>query len=252
MSLNLDKIGKNLAVIEGGKNNGKIVSVYSGADNKKIKKEFTSMVLDDKAMFQQTVDTGAEREILYITGASGSGKSTYIANYIKQYKKIYKKNSVYVFSALKDDEALDSIGVKRIRIDNDLIENPILVEDFENSLVIFDDIDVISNKKHREAVYSILNQIAEVGRHYKIGCAISNHLPTSRDLRRIINECHSVTYFPHSGSFRGLKYLLMEHMGLDKKDIDKIKKTKSRWATIFKNYPQIVMTQKNIYLMSED
>ena len=32
----------------------------------------------------------------------------------------------------------------------------------------------------------------------------------------------------------------------------KAKKTKSRWITIFKHYPQIMMGEKNIWLLSED
>jgi tRNA A37 threonylcarbamoyladenosine biosynthesis protein TsaE len=37
--------------------------------------------------FQLVPDTSHERDILYITGASGSGKSTFTRQYIEQYKK---------------------------------------------------------------------------------------------------------------------------------------------------------------------
>ena len=68
-------------------------------------------------------------------------------------------------------------------------------------LCIFDDIDVISDKKIREAVYDILNQVLEIGRRYKIHCVVTNHLPANgKDTRRILNEAHTVTYFPHSSS----------------------------------------------------
>lgn len=254
MSLNLDKVGRPLAIIEGGKFNNKIVSVFAdGFDSEDIKKPFNSLKLTDSAKFQQIPNPDTEREILYITGASGSGKSTYTANYIKQYRKLYKKNEVYVFSALPEDESLDVISPKRIKIDKSLVEDPLTVDIFENSLVVFDDIDVISDKKIREEVYKILNQILETGRHYKVSCVITNHLPTAgKDTRRVLNECHSITYFPHSGSKRGINYLLEEYIGMDKEDIKKIKKMKSRWATIYKNYPQIAMTEKNIYILADD
>ena len=32
----------------------------------------------------------------------------------------------------------------------------------------------------------------------------------------------------------------------------KIKKLKSRWATIFKNYPQIAMTEKDIWILADE
>jgi Cdc6-like AAA superfamily ATPase len=253
MSLNYEKYGRFLSQIEGsGKDSKKIVSISTDNEDE-IHRPFTKIKLTGDNKFQQIPSIDCERQILYITGASGSGKSTYTANFIKKYKKMKKHSEIYCFSSLPDDVSLDVVNPKRIKIDESLVTNPINVKDFEDSLVVFDDIDVISDKKQREAVYSIMNQILEIGRHHKIWCIITNHLPTAgKDTRRVLNEAHSITYFPHSGSARGIKYLLCEYLGLDKKDISKIKKSKSRWATIFKNYPQIAMTDKEIYILAED
>ena len=118
--------------------------------------------------------------------------------------------------------------------------------------MIFDDIDVISNKGIREEIYNILNKILEIGRHFSITCIVTNHLPTNgRDTRRILNESHSVTYFPHSASGR-IKYLLIDYLGIDKKMIRKFRTSNSRWATIYKNYPQIYMLEREIGLLNED
>jgi hypothetical protein len=112
---------------------------------------------------------------------------------------------------------------------------------------------VISDKKQREAVYNILNQILEIGRHDNISCLITNHLATAgKDTRRVLNECHAVVYFPFSGSAKQINYLLIEYLGLDKKDISKIKKLKTRWCCVYKNYPQIVMTERDIWILAED
>jgi len=252
MSLNFDKIGRTLSTTKGGKYNNKIVSV-SPEDDEKIKKSFTKLKILDSGKFYQMPDKNKERQILYITGASGSGKSTYCANYIMEYKKIFPKNDIYVFSALKDDESLDKVEPKRVKIDERLITDPLFVEDFQNSIVIFDDIDCICNKKHRKAVYDLLNAILETGRHFSCSCVVTNHLPTAREeTRRVLNECHSITYFPHSGNKSTLNRLLTEIIGLDKEDVSKIKKLKTRWATVFKNYPQIAMTEKDIWILAED
>ena len=256
MSLNVDKIGRFLAKVEGGRYDRKIVSVSSEiGGNKKgddYSKSFSRLHLDE-GRFQQVPCPDTERQILYITGASGSGKSTYTKNYIKQYKKMYPKRPVYLFSALKEDESLDEINPERIVIDDSLVEQPLLAEDFKDSCVIFDDTDCISNKKHREAVNNILGEILETGRHFNTTCILTFHLATGgRDTRRILNEAHSVVYFPHSGSNVGLKRLLQDYLGIDKKTMKEIKDSKSRWATVFRNYPNVIMTEKDIWLPAND
>jgi Cdc6-like AAA superfamily ATPase len=255
MSLNFDDVGRQLAVIEGGsKNKGKTVSICTKEeDEDDIKKAFRTIQLGEGQKFQQTPDPETERTIIYITGASGSGKSTYIASYCKQYKKKFPDNEIYVFSALNEDSSLDVVKPNRLKIDERMITDPLTVDDFKDTLVIFDDIDVISDKKFREAVYQILNAILETGRHTKTSVCISNHLPTAgKDTRRVLNECHAVVYFPHSGSAKALKYLLTEYLGLDKTSMSKIKKLKTRWACIFKNYPTIAMTEQNMWLLADD
>lgn len=253
MSLNFEKNGKPLCKIVGGKLNNKIV-YCCGDEDDEDKNSFKSLKLNLDAKFQHIPNTNSERDIIYCTGPSGSGKSTYVRNYIMQYRKAYKHNNIYLFSHLKEDETLDEIpNLKRVKIDDSLHEDPLNVEDFKDSCTIFDDIDVIGDKKIREAVYTILNQILEVGRHHKVSCLITNHLPTGgNNTRRILNEAHCVVYFPSSGTARQLNYLLKDYVGLDKNDIKFIKKCKSRWCCIFKNYPMVAMCERNIYLLNND
>ena len=252
MSLNFDKVGKFLAKIDGGKYKNKIVSVSTDKDNDEITKDFTNLHLKDGKL-QQIPNPDTEREILYITGASGSGKSHYTREYVKNYLKLYPNNKIYCFSALKEDETLDEINVLRLKIDDSLFTQPLLAEEFKDSLVIMDDIDCISNKKHRNAVIDILNEILETGRHFRTSLILTYHLATNgHNTRKILNECHSVTFFPFSGSMVGKKRLLVDYCGLDKATLKKVKNTNSRWCTFFKNYPNIVMTEQNIWLCSND
>jgi hypothetical protein len=79
---------------------------------------------------------------------------------------------------------------------------------------------------------------------------VTNHLPTNgKDTRRILNEAHTITYFPHSAGGK-IKYMLEEYVGLDKKQIAYLKKQNSRWATIFKNYPQVYMVERELGLLN--
>ena len=155
-----------------------------------------------------------------------------------------------MFSSLPEDESLDDVKPQRIRLDSSLYEDPISIEEFADSVVIFDDIDVISDNKIRDEVYQILNTVLGIGMHFKITALVTNHLPThGKDTRRILNEAHQVVYFPHSASGR-IKYLLIDYLGLDKKMVAYFRRQNSRWCCIFKNYPQIYMLEHEIGLLN--
>jgi hypothetical protein len=214
-------------------------------------KEFKLFKIPNDAKLKQIPDTTKEREILCMTGPRGSGKSTCTRKYLEQWKKKNKDKKIYIyihmFSSLPEDESLDDIKPQRIRLDSSLYEDLISIEEFANSVVIFDDIDVISDKKIRDEVYKILNKVLEIGRHYKITALVTNHLPTNgKYTRRILNESHQVVYFPHSASGR-IKYLLIDYLGLDKKQVAYFRPN-SRWCCIYKNYPQIHMSEHEIVL----
>jgi len=255
--LNSNKVGRPLARIDGGKYSGRVVSVSDQFLNCRqqepddnLIQELRQLKIAHDSKPQHIPDTTKEREILYITGPSGSGKSTYTRKYLEQYKKKHKNRPIYLFSSLPSDDSLDKVGPKRIKLDERMHTDPIKGEELRESICIFDDIDVISDKKIREAVYDILNQVLEIGRHYKIHCVVTNHLPTNgKDTRRILKEAHTVTYFPHSSSGK-IKYLLEEYVGLDRKQISYMKKQRSKACTIFKNYPQCFMLEHEVGLLN--
>jgi energy-coupling factor transporter ATP-binding protein EcfA2 len=251
MSLNLDKEGVAVAIIKGGKDDGEKIYLTDKIEDDKLKKvkSYQKLSLKD-GIFQQYPNKQKEREIGVVVGASGSGKSTYIKKYIQEYKKIYKNRQVYLFSALSDDDTLKGVSINRIKIDINLIEDRLSVQDFQESLVIFDDIDVIRDKLLKEAVYQIMNEILMTGRHFKVSSIMSSHLANAPNMKSILNESHFFVYFPW-GSTRATNYVLENYIGINKNDIKAIKSTKSRWACIFKNYPQLVLTEKNIFMLAE-
>ena len=170
--------------------------------------------------------------------------------YLEQYKKKFKSNPIYMFSSLKEDESLDSVKPQRFKIDESLYLNPLQAEELKDSVVIFDDIDVISNRKIKEAVYNILNQVLEIGRHYRTSCIVTNHLPTNGNwTRRILNESSSYIYFPASAGGK-VKYLLTEYLDIDKKQIKYFKNCHTRWVCIGKNFPQYYITEHEIGLLN--
>ena len=253
--LNLSKVGKPLAITvmeDKKKGDEKMVSVCPDKKMCEDVKTFNKMHLNE-GHFQQ-IPTGDVNEfrVAYVCGQSGSGKSTYASEFVKQYKKKYPKNEVYLFSAVKEDSKLDKLKVLRLTLDADFVKDPPVIGDFDNSLCIFDDVDVIKEKPIREEVYKLLNLMLETGRHHKIYVLMTNHLATDKNnTKRILNEAHSVTFFPHCGGGRGLKYLLTDYIGLDKNQIKEMKKLDSRWITIFKSYPMVMMGEKDIVMLKD-
>lgn len=251
MSFNFFKIGRPIAKIKGGKLDGNIIYI-SPEEDEEI--GLRSLELPAGSKFQPIPDKTKERDCHYITGASGSGKSTWARKFIKEYQSLYNKGKkqrpIYLFSRIKEDSSLDSIKPNRIKIGENLIQDPLHLEDFKNSLVIFDDTDIIKPKIIRDSVDHIRDEILQGGRHHNITCVVTNHNLVGRELKTVLNECHTITFFP-SNYNRGLKYLLVEYLGLDRHQIKKIRKTKSRWVTVFKTYPQVILTENEI-MMAKD
>ena len=100
-------------------------------------------------------------------------------------------------------------------------------------------------------INGILNSLLETGRHFNASVIYTSHLPCAgNDTKRILNEAHSITIFPNGLGGRSLKYLLDSYLGLDKEQIKRVKKTDSRWVTIVKSYPMVVLTEKEAYTLS--
>lgn len=256
MAFNLQGIGRRVATITGNVSkqfSNKIIAIHKDDQEDDVDKTFTRLDLPDDMKFQQVPNTSTEREVLYVTGASGSGKSTYIYRYCSLYKKKYPNRPIYLFSYLKEDESIDKLKPLRINIGENLLTDPIQCEDLKESIVIFDDTDCIPEKKYREAVLKILNTCLETGRHQKCTVLVSNHLPTDKNTtRRTLNESQYVTFFPGSALSRATTYMLTDYCGLDSHLIKKLKKMKTRWCTLSRNYPQFYMTEHTINMLANE
>jgi predicted AAA+ superfamily ATPase len=253
--MNLELIGDPICIIKRGEDDKKkkkgsqIISV----SDKDVIRPFNELSLgEDDGVFQLIPNPEKERQILYITGASGSGKSYFTRQYCNEFKKLFPKREIFLFSSIADDSSIDEIkGLKRIKLTPELIDEDLSAEDFKDSLVIFDDTDCITDKKMKMKINGVLNSILETGRHFNIYCIYTSHLACAgNDTKRILNEAHSITFFPHSLGGRSLKYLLDSYLGLDKQQIQKVKGLKSRWVCAVKSYPQVILAEKDIYLIS--
>jgi DNA replication protein DnaC len=201
-----------------------------------------------------------KRDVIYVSGASGSGKSYWIASYCKKFNKMTNnKAPIYFISAKKlTDESVynDVKNIKQLSLDleqlEEITEDGDAFQSFVNknsSLVIFDDAEALS-KQQQKYVDLIMESILQIGRSKNINCIISRHILNNGMKTKIIfNEINKLVVFPNGISRYNLIYCLKNYIGFDKHMIDKIIKIKSRWLLIHTHTPRYCIGQKQIFLV---
>jgi hypothetical protein len=244
------KILKTKRMILDNKKPAREDDIYKEAKKNKDKINGKQLFISDGKVFPMPNDL--ERSIHYIAGPSGSGKSTYCRFLIQGYRKIFGDDAnVYLFSRLSEDPALDDLDVKRIIMDEDLITNPIDIHELKESFVIMDDIDTIPNKKLRDQIFTLKNDISEAGRKLKIYIAITSHqISNYKETRIILNELHTLTVFPGMSTPKQIKYVLTNYFDLNKKQISYVLNVRSRWVTLRKFAPQLLIHEKGIEFLN--
>ena len=126
------------AIIDKKKPTNRTISRYYDQAMKILdKSKGKEIILDDDSKFYPMFDDEKERQVFMITGMSGSGKSTYTGQLINTYNKTFTQNKVFVFSNKDSDPAIDKEDIKRIPIDEELLNDPIHLDELSNSLVVF-------------------------------------------------------------------------------------------------------------------
>jgi hypothetical protein len=255
-AFNFEDIGEPVALLEdlNERDRKKWKTLYIG-DAKKAITSYRELKLKDKPnlKFQPIPNKKTERSIRYVTGASGSGKSYYTKAYADEYHKLFPKRDIYLISSISEDSSIDKIkGLSRIKLEGDFMTDNVTAETFKDSLLIFDDTDCLTNKVQKLKVDNVLNSVLETGRHFQVEVVYTSHLACNgKETRRILNECKSVTIFPSGLGGKSMKYLLDNYFGLDKEQIKKIKKLNSRWVTIQKGFPMIVLSDKEVFILND-
>jgi hypothetical protein len=217
-----------------------------------IEKSFKSHIkIDDGYIQPIPLIKKNQTDRLYISGMSGSGKSTFIKNYALQYKKLYPNNEIYMISKLNSDPSIDDyINIKRLLIDENIIDIEFNAEEFENSLFICDDIDTINNKKIYEKVKNIRDTILETGRHFNISvCNVSHQILNYKNSRTMILESTKIIFFLTGGGAYQIKNYLKNYKGLSNEQIKLIMNIKSRWIQLSNTYPTYILGEHDAYIL---
>jgi hypothetical protein len=191
-----------------------------------------------------------KREVFYIAGASGSGKS-YIARGIAEaYHEFFPERDVYLISKLDEDSTLDKLKfLKRLPIES-FIKNYPALEEFQDSLVIYDDFDTFTGDADK-VIHKMIDDCATMGRHTNTTMLVLSHYLTNyKKTRLMLNEATHIVVYPMATSFHALTYLLKNHIGMSRDDIRDLKKM-GRWVCVKKQYPQFLVSSTHARLLHE-
>lgn len=227
--------------------------------SEKSKKDITEVQIPEGCLFNLLPSTDPDkRDVYYIAGASGSGKS-YIAKQLAEaYKKMYPDRQVYVVSKLAEDNTLDSMkGVEPIRLDyTQFVAAPPDINALSNSMIIFDDYDTIEGKAG-DAVQTLINDIAIMGRKHTEGqgnvtmLCLTHHITNYKKTRLLLNEATHFVVYPQATSTHALTYLLKTHLGLERDEVKALKRM-GRWVCFAKMYPQYLISAQKAIILHQD
>jgi hypothetical protein len=241
MSLNL-KEGRPLAYIADGKNAGKIV--YLAEDSKGFSN------VKDNGTFRMVPNT-LTRDIVYISGPQGSGKTTKADEYIEDFSKIFPDRNIYIFSKIKNDKsfgrAAQNPRTQFVELNDEFMKVPLKIEMFAGCLIVFDDIAKLPDAMVKKIV-ALLDEAMHDGRHNNIYIVVTTHLLMDyKNTRNILNESTNITFFP-AANIKSTDSFLKNYAGFLTKQVRHVNTLNTRAVTFFKGYPSIILYDHGVYL----
>lgn len=194
------------------------------------------------------------RDAINIYGMQGSGKSYWTRKYVNIYSKVYPDKEIYLLTTNTENDPLyNNTGIKKLNITRELIENVNFDETtFENSLVIFDDIE-----HYDQGIYTWIRNIRDIlflkARKHNVDVINVIHKGLNSRLTSIPNnECNGCVIFPRFNTQEARK-ILQNYFELNNKQIETIfskeMKKNSRWVYINKVYPKYLICENGTQLL---
>lgn len=203
-----------------------------------------------------------QRIVYYISGQSGSGKTTMATEIAKVYKERFPSNKIIFISPKKPDGAMKELDPIIINISNEekahynfvdeetkiRIEEDLDKTELDNTLCIFDDIEGVT-KKIRLAIKELLNKILFLGRHRSISVCYLTHITCDHnETKPILTEANAIITFPNGKITELNKYVYKNYCGMDLNTVKALSNIKSRWICCHRNYPPFICTEKEFFL----
>lgn len=175
---------------------------------------------------------------IFVSGATGSGKSWLIRDIVKSDPK---NRNVILFSDVRNDPSLK--GIKKLHHYPHQVNLDWVAKNMKNSIMIFDDITDRDQLLFR-------NRVLEKGRHKKITAICVNHKLRDHNLTKfMLNECRYVCVFPSSNRGAVMRFLgtwmeVPKHKRLEM--VDQAMKD-GRHMIFHMFHPNVVASAKSVY-----
>lgn len=225
---------------------------------------------------------------IYLSGCPGAGKSHWIGVYINNYKKIHPNNKVYMVSMKPQgrDSTLKKLGAdklidKYLNIKDMIIEektevdeegeevvveteeqlyeihdNDSLLQRYENSLVVFDDIEDTSDVQGRrtqrskfQIVQKFKAMLIRISREYNTSVISTVHkLLSGKQSEVELSSCTAVVIFTKGTQSQSYSWL-EHHVRASRDKIEAILALESRWIMLGFNPYRYILTEKTMEIL---
>lgn len=250
--LSTDNGDRPLCIVRGGSFNNEIIYLNELDDDGNANGDSNELEISEGKIELLPADKKS-RDCIVVAGRSGSGKSFFTRNFIKNYMKLYPKRNVLLFSPVEEDKAFDDLTINKIMLDDDLLENPFDITELKDSLVVFDDTDSVIDPKLKKIIIDLQNSILEIGRHNNVSTIITIHkICDYKRTRTLLNEAHYVVLFLRGNRSHLSKYYLKNHLDLSKSELKRVYNLPSRWVCFSNVFPSPIISEKNVYIPNMD
>lgn len=212
-------------------------------------------------------DPDGKRDVYYLTGGSGCGKTYQSSRYSQNYKKMYPNNNIILISHQPPTEKSDPMSLQHLDCiffdlrnpkvceSNFVGPNKLTIQELADSLVIFDDYENIRDKAVYKGVFELILDILFTGRHYRCSTMLIRHTRTSvTETTQILTETPWICLFPGGITAESIEYFSNRYCGISKAQMREIlrycHKNNERYMYCHCNYPIMVITDHSMKIIT--
>lgn len=232
----------------------RLIDLVSSDNLDELKQEVVLEDPDECLQPLMVLHDGSCPNRMYVCGQSYCGKTFQAAKMAQDWVNIFPKSKVaYISFNEGDDKSCNDKNIEnfvKLNITDEILEDPIGLDELHDKLVIFDDVEGFSDPKIVKALETLSKQCINQGRHKSIGTIICRQkLMDGHKSSFVLNGVHQVLGFPHSGSRHQLRKYLDKYLNLPKHKIERILNIPSRWVLINVCNPMYCVGERTAFIV---